>query len=119
MENIDLIDPVFAGQPVHRDFGNGRAIGEVIERPAAARLPVPMDLGGLVKARGRERDARHVGIMHQPLKRHLIALHRNTTLLPNHLRGRALMLAGGKLDQALFERACRSLGGHAIEIGAR
>src|SRR3546814_7948978 len=61
VQNVDALDPVFAGEGVDDDLRGSGAVGIVVERPALAGLAVPMDLRSLVKAGGGQGDARHVG----------------------------------------------------------
>src|SRR3546814_17961274 len=61
VQNVDALDPVFAGEGVDDDLRGSGAVGIVVERPALAGLAVPMDLRRLVKAGGGQGDARHVG----------------------------------------------------------
>ncbi|MNI56400.1 hypothetical protein D3C73_1113990 [compost metagenome] len=61
MEDVGALDDIFACQGIYRDFRDGGAIGEIIERVAAAGGAVPMDLRRLVEPGGRQLHPVEIG----------------------------------------------------------
>ena len=55
LEQLGAQDARLAGERVDRDLGGGRAIDEIVERPAGIGGEVPMDLRRAIEARRRQR----------------------------------------------------------------
>ncbi len=55
-QNVHSQQPRVAGEPIHLDFGNRRAVDEIVERTAAQRGRIVMDLRRSVIALREQRD---------------------------------------------------------------
>src|SRR3546814_2394583 len=64
---------VFAGETVDQYFGGRHAIGEIIERITAAGGAVEMDVRRGIEARGPERHAGEIGLVHEVGERQRLA----------------------------------------------
>ena len=119
MQDVGAVDQIFAGQRIDRDFGAGGAIGEIVERRAAAGLAVPMDLRRLVEAGGRQLHAGEIGLLDE-IGEGDFARRRSCTRFGRKMTfaGSTLQLLGGEGDQPFLDLAGGVEGGHAVEVGA-
>jgi len=108
----------FAGQCVDHHLGAGRAVGEVVERPAGQRGLVVVDLGRAVEAVAPELDAVGVGRLHQLVER-------TGGLGRDHLppgkadrAGAAAVEPRGEGGQVVAHVAGGELRGATVEVGA-
>ena len=119
VQDVDPLDPVLAGQRVDRDLAAGRAIGEVVERPAACRWRGPSGSWASCRSRSRRarpgpcRPARPAPGTGSPGCRPGPGSGRNTTCSRGHRP-----VLGGEVDQPLLDRARRRQRRHAVEVGA-
>ena len=119
VQHVHPVDLVFAGQSVDRDFRNRRAIGEVIERPALPLCAVPVDVGRLVEAGGRELDPRLVGHLDEiPEGQELVA---DAHMVGNelHLFRRHREFFRRESDQPRLDLLRRIGRRHPVQVSAR
>ena len=118
MEDVGAEDAVLAGEGIDDDFGDCRAMGEVEERATMACNAVPAEIGGFVKAGGREADAVLVAGGGGFGEAHAFAPDLHAAIGEVHLVGGCLMERGQCIGHAVTDRVAGDLGGHAVEIRA-
>src|SRR3546814_4270617 len=77
-------ETVFAGETVDQYFGGRHAIGEIIERITAAGGAVEMDVRRGIEARGPERHAGEIGLVHEVGERQRLSNRKSTRLNSSH-----------------------------------
>ena len=120
VQDVGAQDPVLAGQRVDRHLGHRRAIGEIEERPAPPRPPVPLDLGRRVEARRRELHPRLIGRRHQRRGTRRAAPPIATSPSTNRTSlGLGLPALGRERPQPPGQRVAGGLHRHAVQVAAR
>ncbi len=118
MQDVAAQHLVLAGQGVDDYFRARRAIGEVIERPAARLAAVVVDLGRAVETGGRQRDLAEIGLLDQLVEGDVLVTDAHLAVLELHILFSDFEVPCGKLDQALLDGLRGVLRRLAVEVGA-
>ncbi len=118
MQDVAAQHLVFAGQGVDDHFRTGRAIGEVVERPAARQAAVVVDLRCAVETGGRQRHLPEIGLLDQLVEGDVLVADAHLAVLELDVLFGDLEMPRGKLDQALLDGLRRVLCRLAVKVGA-
>ena len=118
VQDVDPLDPVFAGERVDGDLRGGGAIGIIVEGAPAAGLAVPIDIRGAIEAGGGELDAVAIDLLDEIRPPDL-------AIADTHAAGQEFDLVSGDAvlfhgvgDHALLDVVAGIERCHSVEIGA-
>ncbi len=118
VQDVGAQDAVLAGQRVDDHLGHCRAVGEVVERPAAERRAVVADLGRAVEAGRRQRNACGPGGLYELVEFEDALGDVDFAAAEVDFGLGHRVLACGERRQALADLRGRFLCGLAVHIGA-
>ncbi len=118
MQDVAAQHLVFAGQGVDDHFRTGRAVGVVVERPAARLAAVVVDLRCAVKTGGRQRNLAEIGLLDQLIEADVLVAQAHLAILELDIFLEDLPLARGELHQPLLDGLRGILRRLAVEVGA-